>query len=855
MTSEADHRLPRTAVPRHYDLTLEPDLDAASFAGHVVIDLTLTQNLDTLVFNAAELEITSAELTDATSGRGIAGSVRLDEEREQATLTLDSTATPGEWSLALAFTGTLNDDLRGFYRSTYRIDGEAKVMATTQFEATEARRAFPCWDEPDLKATFDITLVVPSDLMAISNSPIVAEEDAGQGRRRVRFGTTMKMSTYLVAFIVGDLIATEPVDVDGVPLRIVTVPGKGHLTDFALDVGAFALRFYADYYAIPYPGDKVDMIAVPDFAWGAMENLGAITYRETALLVDPATATQAELARVADVIAHELAHMWFGDLVTMKWWNGIWLNEAFATFMELQCVDAYRPDWKRWLNFAADRNASMDIDALTSTRPIEIPVGSPEEANAMFDILTYSKGAAVLRMLEQYLGAETFRSGISRYLSEHAYANTETHDLWAALETESGEPVGEIMDSWIFQGGHPRIDVARIDVARIDVTDIDVTGTEPGVRLEQSHAQFGGGTERRWLVPARFRTDDDAGRVLVTAEPTSIAAGDGFFLNDGGQGYFRTRYQDDLMSVVTAGVADLVDHERYVVVADTWAGVLAGDVPAERYLDLVAGLGDETDPTVWGAILTGLDELHRVVTPTVRPALERFVSSLAGPAFARIGWQPGAGEDDLQRQLRGNLLVALGTLGADEVIRAEARSLFDRIESGKRDIDSEVANAAIRIVAAAGDGSVHDRLTAAFQAATSPQEEDRYLVAIAAVPDAAAAVETIDMVVDGRIRSQNAGATVARLVGHRTVGPAAWAEVTRRWDEVIDRLPKLTARTAISFIHLRSEPEVAGEIATWLAAHPLPGAETYTAQQLERLDVRIGLRNRAADLVVPGSDS
>ena len=309
---------------------------------------------------------------------------------------------------------------------------------------------------------FAITLVVDEDLHAVSNAAIESDEVL-DGQRRVRFADTMTMSTYLVAFIVGPLEATEPVDVDGTPLRLVCPPGKLHLTAFALEVGDFSLRYLADYFGIPYPGDTIDLVAIPDFAFGAMENLGCVTFRETLLLVDPEHATQAELQNVVDVIAHELAHMWFGDLVTMKWWNGIWLNEAFATFMELKVTDAFRPEWERWVSFGLARSTAFDTDALQTTRPIEYPVVSPADAEGMFDVLTYEKGAAVVRMLEQYLGEDEFRAGIRNYMANHQYGNTETTDLWDAIEEATGEPVRRIMDSWIFQGGHP---IVSVDVER-----------------------------------------------------------------------------------------------------------------------------------------------------------------------------------------------------------------------------------------------------------------------------------------------------------------------------------------------------------------------------------------------------
>ncbi len=339
--------------------------------------------------------------------------------------------------------------------------GVEHTIATTQFEETDARRAFPCFDEPAYKAVFSVTLEVAPGLLALSNGPEVGREPLEDGRLRVRFGDTVTMSTYLVAFIVGALVATEPLDVDGVAVRVVHVPGKERLTAPALEAAAHSLRFYTEYFGLPYPGEKVDLVAVPDFAAGAMENLGCVTFREAILLADPDDTARTELQRLAEVVEHELAHMWFGDLVTMRWWNGIWLNEAFATFMALCCQDDFRPEWETFVAFSRSKSAALGVDGLHSTRPIEYPVVHPEEAAAMFDVLTYEKGAGVLWMLERYLGRERFRAGVRRYLAANQFANTETTDLWDAIEAEAGEPVREIMDSLNFQGGYPHVRAER----------------------------------------------------------------------------------------------------------------------------------------------------------------------------------------------------------------------------------------------------------------------------------------------------------------------------------------------------------------------------------------------------------
>ncbi|MDJ0955110.1 MAG: M1 family metallopeptidase, partial [Acidimicrobiia bacterium] len=761
MSTEAEYRLPRTVIPSRYELTLAPDLGSATFAGSQVVDVAVMAPVREVVLNAIELEIAEAAMVDATGRSHSAATIAYEEEKERAILRFASELEPGEWKLHTAFSGILNDNLHGFYRSTYKdAAGNEQVIATTQFEATDARRAFPCWDEPDLKATFAVTLIVDEDLVAISNAAEVAAEPVGDGKVAHHYAETMKMATYLVAFIVGDFEVAGPVDAGGVPLRVLHTPGKNHLADFALEVGAFALDYFGDYYDIPYPGDKLDMIAVPDFAWGAMENLGAVTYRETALLVDRKRATQDEMARVADVIAHELAHMWFGDLVTMKWWNGIWLNEAFATFMELKCVDAFRPEWKRWLTFAHFRAQSMDVDGLSSTRPVEFPVVSPEEANAMFDTLTYGKGSAVLRMLEQYLGEETFRNGIRRYLRKHAYSNTETDDLWAALEEESGEPVGTIMSGWIYQGGYPQIDVSV---------------SADGYQLEQRHFRFLGSGDATWQVPALFRNDAEDGRVIVGGEAVALPAGDDFLLNRGGDGFYRVNYPAATLERLASEFAGLQPAERYTLIADTWANVLAGEKTAADFITLVGGLDGEDEPDVWGIAVSGLVELSRVISSDDRPALQAKVRELVRHRAAELGWDAKSGESDLTRRLRGLLLRTLGNLGDDVPTQETARDVLDQSLEDRDAVDADVADAVIGIVAANGGSDDFERFLALRDDAASPQDEVRYLRAAAAVPEKDTARRLVEMVLAGEIRSQDSNWLLARLLGHRDTGPTVWA--------------------------------------------------------------------------------
>ncbi len=827
MANEADYRLPRTVVPRRYRIEMVPDLEAAAFRGSVEIDVDVTVPTTEVVLNAIELGIDDAEITQGSGTTG--ASHVLDEANARLRLTTGHALEVGPATVRIGFTGILNDHLRGFYRSTYTdADGNEQVLATTQFEATDARRAFPCWDEPDLKATFTLDLVIPGDLTAVSNTREVRRETLEDGRIRVGFAETIVMSTYLVAFVVGDLEATEPVEVNGIPLRIVTPPGKLHLTDFALEAGAFALDYFATYYDVPYPGDKLDMVAIPDFGFGAMENLGCITYRETALLVDTAIATQVELARVASVIAHEIAHMWFGDLVTMKWWNGIWLNEAFATFAETKCTAAFRPEWDFWLVFASDRARSQETDALASTRPIEYPVASPEEADAMFDVLTYEKGSSVLRMLELYLTEDRFRAGISLYLRRHAFSNTETADLWAALEEVTGEPVGEIMDTWILQGGYPVV---------------DVQSTDDGVFVTQRPFRFIGDGEGEWRIPVLYRSASGDGRIVLGDDPVAITSDDSVIVNAGGEGFYRVAYDERLLPSIMARLPELDPIERFSVVSDASAEMLAGGIPASDYLDLVGRLEHEPEIDVWMAAIGGIDELDRVISSDDRDALRSWVRSLSAKKADELGWIPEDGESDRTRALRGLILKTLGNLGND----TETVSMARQVEESTESIDAEVADAALAITAAHGDLSDFERFLRLSERAESPQVLIKYLRAAATVPHPEVPKRLFDMILDGSIRSQDSFWVIALLLGHRENGPRAWRILTERWEEVMGVLAPNHRYRILDHLKYRSEPELAASITEWFADHDIPGAEKAIAQRLEMIAVRVGLREREAE--------
>ncbi|WP_419927828.1 M1 family aminopeptidase [Candidatus Poriferisocius sp.] len=829
--SSNPYRLPRGVVPRRYELRLEPDLEAFTFAGTVGVDVEILEPVDEIVLNAAELEINEGDLGDVA----LAG-IDYDDEHERAVLRLGESASPGPARLNLSFTGTLNDQLRGFYRSTFTDDdGDERVIATTQFESTNARRAFPCWDEPDLKAVFEVTLVVPKDLMAVSSGAEINSQPAGNGRREVAFAPTMEMSTYLLAFIVGPLEATEPVDVNGTPLRIIHPVGKGHLTEFALDAGAFCLGFFEDYFAIDYPGDKLDLVGIPDFAFGAMENMGCVTFREILLLLDADSSTQQERQTAVDVIAHELAHMWFGNLVTMKWWNGIWLKEAFATFCEMLAVDAYRPDWKRWLAFGLSRAAAFDVDALAATRAIEYPVVSPADAEGMYDLLTYEKGAAAVRMLEQYLGADEFRNGVRHYLRRHSYANTETHDLWDALAESTGEPARDVMDSWIFQGGHPVVTAA----ARDDGT----------ITLSQSRFRYDGQTDdARWQVPVVAIVGTDTGERtdrLVLEDPVALGGDspDWVMVNAGADGFYRVAYEGELLGRLLDTGPDLDPLQRYVLVDDQWALTVADRLGVADYLAFAERLATaEDDLAVWRRLAGTLGTLDHMVPDAGQAGLQTRVRAMVGPAWGRVGWEPVAGENDRIGELRGVLARTLAVGGNDAEAIARCRGLM-----AAEGVDPALAAAAIAVVAATGDEVDYEEIHQRYENAPTPQLELRYLMALTTFDDPALMDRTLAATLDGTVRSQDAGFVLRGCLENRDHGPRAWAYIAEQWAEINQRLPSAIVPRMLGGISALSTPELATEVEAFLEAHPVPQGPLIVAQHLERQKINVQLRRRVQE--------
>ena len=841
------HRLPSFVVPSHYRISLEPNLDEATFSGSVEIEVEIGQATDNIQINSADLAITSAIVLDAVGGKTVASGVEIDEKMERATLSFDSELSSGPYTIVAEFTGILNDKLHGFYRSVFTDnDGVEHSIATTQFESTHARRAFPCFDEPAFKASYGVTLVVPSGQFAVSNGPDISTTDLGDGRKSILFEDTMVMSTYLVAFIVGPFEATDPVDVDGVPLRIVHPIGKGHLTDYSLEAGTFALKFFSKYYGIPYPGQKLDMVAVPDFAFGAMENLGCITYREVLLLVDKSRSTEPELLRVADVIAHEIAHMWFGDLVTMEWWNGIWLNEAFATFMATMCSDNFNADWGRWNQFSLERSMAFDVDSLANTRPIEIEVNSPDDAEAMFDLLTYEKGGSVLRMLEQYLGEEEFKDGISYYLNKHKYRNTETNDLWDAIEHVTQQPARRIMDSWIFQKGYPLVSASISD----DGSTISLSQD----RFLYTEGEVADTTI--WSVPVVLKVGTSSSveevRYLLEEKSAEIKLdypAEWATANAGGSGFFRARYSAEMLKSLSCTMFEnLTPIERYGLVDDTWSSVMAGRTSAIDFLDFARSFQPETDLDVWTVLSGCLAGLDKLVDGEAKLQYKTAIRDLAQPALDRLGWEPGDSDTSRDLELRGLFIRLLANVGDDDIAIKNAGDLHDSYLVDAGSVEPNVAAAATGVVASKGDPAQYEVFLDKYQNPTTPQEERRYQSALSAFPGEAEMDRTLAMSLDGTVRTQDAPYLIAVCMRNKEQGYRAWEFVKNNWDQINKDFPANSIVRMLSGVTSLGKPEQADDVIAFFDDHEVPQGQLTLQQTLEKLRVNVALRERESAL-------
>jgi puromycin-sensitive aminopeptidase len=837
---DQDFRLPPDVRPVRYEARLALDLEGHTFVGRLVIELTLQRPRRHLDLHGVGLEIQGARLR--TVGRTIEAQPFHEAASETIIFALSAEAQPGPAIFEIEYRGRFSAGLRGLYL--------AGPVAVTQFEAADARRVFPCFDEPAFKARWALTLEVPADLPAIANGAVVMEEPLPRGRRQVVFGETPPISSYLVALVVGRLAATPPRQVRSVPCRTWATPEKLPLCDFAQDVIAATLPLLVGYFDVPYAFGKLDQIGVPEFEAGAMENVGAITFREVALLCDPRTSSLAVQKRIAEVITHEAAHQWFGNLVTMEWWDDLWLNEAFATWMAYKIVDGWRPEWRIWIDWDRGKAGALALDALDSTHPIHTEVKNSAQAGENFDQITYDKGGAVLRMIEGYLGADGFRDGIRRYIRRHSYANAKADDLWRALGEASGQPVAELAHSWIHQPGYPLVQAT--------VAGRTLALEQRRYRLDPARLQHAG--DERWLVPLVVRYADAAGaheqRVLCGERRAEVELpGEGPIAwlcgNAGGRGFWRVAYDG-------AGLAGLATHldaldtpERMSLIADQWALLRVGVAETAAVLDLYARFGAETDHAVLeelGGRLAALED--RLVDAETRPLLARFVSDLVGPQLAQLGWEAAPGEPDATRLRRAAVVSLLGLTARAPQLVEEAGRRFERFLDDRAGLEPNLVDAVVLMAARAGDRARFQRILNAIPAETDPTTRRRLIMALGAFEDPGLTERAVALFLDDAVPLQEMAFYLQRLLDNRATRAAAWRLLRERWDEVCARAgsPQLVRRF-VKVLTALPERRHLEEVRAFLASHRIEGVEQTAAQTLERLRLDVEFAERVAPAV------
>jgi puromycin-sensitive aminopeptidase len=826
-------RLIADVLPAYYRIDLDIDMGQFVTSGKEVVQFELLKPSRQIVFHAASLVITEAYLDVENKAEAI----RVSEPDQTATFVFEQEIPRGAHELTISFTGQVNDSLHGLYRSQYGHTNEPKWLATTQFEAVHAREAFVCIDEPSAKAIFEISLTVPHDMTAISNAPVASEGAAQFGYKTVSFQPTLKMSTYLIAFMVGEFEFIEHVTSDGTIIRTYATPGvTGQLT-FALDTAVKILAYFNEYFDIPYPWTKLDLIAIPDFAAGAMENWAAITFRETALLLDPARASLANKQRVALVVAHELAHQWFGDLVTMSWWDDLWLNEGFASWVETLALDKLWPEWQPWIMFIESDTARAEIlDSLQHTHPIQVEVDDPKGIDEIFDAISYSKGASVINMLHHYVGPEVFRDGLRAYLKRHQYGNSTTKDLWLAIEQVSGKPVVKVMSAWTSQPGYPLVSIEGQLVRQ--------------QRFYRSRPTKAANDVKSGLWPVPFNVVTDLGRetlVRINSTQTSTIPDDltqaqWIKPNPGQTGFYRTHYSPEMISRLMPPIEQrkLGASDRFGVVSDVFATIEAGLTPSTLGLELLEAMIREDNFVAWSGVSRALSTLMAMTSDDkVWNALEKFAGYLVAPNARRLGWDPKPGEVPFDTLMRSAVLTQAVRYG-DQPITQKALVRFAEYVRGGQ-LDPDVRNVVLYSAARHGSASDFEMMLDHYRSETSPQVKISLLSALGQFQDADLISRYLEFGLSPEVRPQDIYIIVATAFGNRLARELAWTWVKEHWGEFIRRYGAgghMLERFPLVVASAFATRSMAAEFESFFSTRMHPAIKRPVAQALESIEVK-----------------
>ena len=773
-------------------------------------------------------------------------------ESQQTTLNLDTPLKPGDAELQIKFVGCLNDKMAGFYRSKYTVNGEEKWMATTQFESTDARRAFPCWDEPALKAKFRVSLSIPKSLDALGNMPIKTKEEEGD-LVKFTFEESPIMSTYLLAFIVGEFDYVEDKTNEGVLVRVYTPPGKSEQGKYALDIACRTLSFYTEYFGISYPLPKSDMIAIADFSSGAMENWGLITYRETALLIDSSSGiTQKQ--RVAYVVAHELAHQWFGNLVTMEWWKELWLNEGFATWVGNLAVAEFYPEWNIWTSFSSSYfSNAQSLDSMLTTHPIEVEVYNSAEIDEIFDAISYCKGASIIRMIATYLGEEAFKKGLNIYLNRHQYANATTDDLWKALSESSGKNVKQFMDNWIKRPGLPVLTVKQVDENpnQLSISQERFLSSGKKATEEQNsiwNCSIGVLTEHtKEPIFIEFNSES---QVITLPDGIVKDSNDWIKLNASQSGFFFVNYDSKMLNNLTKAVNEkkLSPLDCIGLLSDAYSLTKSGRMKTSQLLQLLQGFSNETEYTVIEEIYSSLSAINTIwENQPCSDSIRKFAADLVSPTVKRLGWDSKKDDSDLDKLLRVLAISNASKYGDKDVINEALK----RFEQGRESIDADIRRTVYKIAVQHGPEENFEKMKEIFRSAPMHAEKLQALSAMGASKDPSLKLKTLEFVVLGdEVRSQDIVYGPSSVNNSLEGTEIAWNFLKENWETYKTKLAGsgyLLARCIqYSSSGFLSE-ERAVEVENYFKEHPTPQAERAIQQTLESIRSKSAWLNRDKD--------
>ena len=825
-------RLPTTVVPSSYKLSLDPDIAAQKFSGEETITVMVQQPTREIVLNSLGLEISLAEALPGLDMPSLPAQVTYDQPNEMARLTFAKPVPKGIIGLHLKFSGKLTAGLRGLYLSK----SAHRQYAVTQFEGTYARMMFPGFDEPGFKATFDLSVIADKGDTAISNGHIIQDEpQPGSTRHKLTFSTSPRMSTYLVALAVGDWQCLERT-VDGITIRVCAEPEKKQYGEFALEAAAQSIHFYNQWYGIKYPFAKLDMLAIPDYEWGGMENTASIFYRDTSLLLDEKTASVFARRGHAAVVAHEIAHQWFGDLVTAAWWDDIWLNEGFATWMERKPIMAWHPEWRLEEDEAASAQRVIGQDSLSAARAIHGDPHSSAEIKEMFDGITYQKGAAVLGMLESYVGADVFRKGVNAYLQAHANGNATSADFWQAMARVSGKPVDTIMPTFVMQSGVPLVTVS----GSCHTDHIPLKLAQERFLLSAATAVK---QDQLWSVPICTKAAGNRGSACYLAnKKTEVvdvhACPDWIFANRDAKGYYRVLYQDpkDLMAVAAAAEKELTVPERIAFVEDTWAMARSGKQPVGIFLNVAQELRSERNRNVVDFIAEHMIGIARSLVPEQEKAkYDELIRRQFAPLAKEIGWSPSANDTDDQKIQRANLLEILGIAGDPEAV-AEARKLTQAYIKDPASVEGTIVGPALGVAAANGDAALYDQFADRMEHARNVDEYYHFLYNLTAFRPPELAKRTLALVDQEKIRQQDYTALFSALLIESPAREIAWDYLKAHWDSLAEKVASFGGRGAVSALAGFCSVEMRDDIQQFFTSHRAPGAERAVRQSLERIN-------------------